>query len=91
MAAIPGFMHFYTSKDYITISLVQVLATWTSVAVSNYAIPSTSLMTRTAGSLRLFCSVFSVLCFTLIRIKSRIKLTVRSHAFLFVFLLNRLF
>ena len=76
MAAIPGFLHFYTSKDYCTITLVQILAAWTAVAVSNYASPSTSLMTRTAVSLRLFCMVFSVLCFTLIRIKSRIKLTV---------------
>ncbi|KAJ7384662.1 hypothetical protein OS493_020242 [Desmophyllum pertusum] len=75
MAAIPGFLHLYTSKDFFTISLVQVLAAWTSVAVSNYASPSISLMTRSVGSLRLFCLVFSVLCFTLIRIKSRIKLT----------------
>lgn len=76
MAAIPGFLHFYTSKDYCTISLVQILAAWTAVAVSNYASPSTSLVTRTALSLRMFCMVFSVLCFTLIRIKSRTKLTV---------------
>ena len=85
MAAIPGFLHFYTSKDYCTISLVQILAAWTAVAVSNYASPSTSLVTRTALSLRMFCMVFSVLCFTLIRIKSRIKLTVRYDSF-FLFL-----
>lgn len=76
MAAIPGFLHFYSSKDYCTISLVQILAAWTAVAVSNYASPSTSLITSTAVSLRLFCMVFSVLCFTLIRMKSRIKLTI---------------
>jgi len=38
MAGILGFLHFYTSKDYCTITLVQILAAWTAVAVSNYAI-----------------------------------------------------
>lgn len=79
MAAIaPGLLHLYTTKDFFTISLVQVLAAWTSVAVSNYASPTVSLLTRSAASLRLFCFVFAMLCFTLIRIKSRITLTVSN-------------
>ncbi|PFX30720.1 phosphatidylinositol-glycan biosynthesis class F protein-like [Stylophora pistillata] len=76
MAALaPAFLRLYTTKDFFTISLVQVLAAWTSVAISNFASTPVSLLTRSAASLRLFCFVFAMLCFTLIRMKSRIKLS----------------
>ncbi|RMX48178.1 hypothetical protein pdam_00015378 [Pocillopora damicornis] len=72
----PAFLHLYSTKDFFTISLVQVLAAWTSVAVSNFASTSVSLLTCSAASLRLFCFVFAMLCFTLIRTKSRIRLSI---------------
>ena len=77
----PAFLHLYSTKDFFTISLVQVLAAWTSVAVSNFASTSVSLLTRSAASLRLFCFVFAMLCFALIRTKSRIRLSVSFSPF----------
>lgn len=72
-----GCLHLqYSSKDFFTISLVQVAAAWTAVAVSNYTLRGVSLISSTARSLRLFCLVFSMLCYTLLRFKSQIKFTV---------------
>ena len=77
MAAVPGYLHLqYSSKDIFTISLLQVVSTWTAAAVSNYTLPRVSLISHTARSLRIFCLVFSLLSFTLLRFKSKVKFTV---------------
>ena len=77
MAAVPGYLHLqYSSKDIFTISLLQVASAWTAVAVSNYTLPRVSLISNTARSLRIFCFVFSLLSFTLLRFKSKVKFTV---------------
>lgn len=74
--AAAGCLHLqYSSKDFFTISLVQVVSAWTAAAVSNYTLPNVSLISSTTRSLRLFCLVFFVLCFTLQRFKSKIKFT----------------
>ena len=77
MAAVSGYLHLqYSSKDIFTISLLQVASAWTAVAVSNYTLPRVSLISNTARSLRIFCLVFSLLSFTLLRFKSKVKFTV---------------
>ena len=77
MAAVSGYLHLqYSSKDIFTISLLQVASAWTAVAVSNYTLPHVSLISNTARSLRIFCLVFSLLSFTLLRFKSKVKFTV---------------
>ena len=82
--AAAGCLHLqYSSKDFFTISLVQVAVAWTAVAVSNYTVPSVSLISSTARSLRLFCLVFSLSCFTLLRLKSKMKFTVSPFWYYF--------
>lgn len=74
MAAVQHF--YYSTKDFLTISLVQVASAWTAVAVSNYALPGISLISSPAPSCQLFCCVYFVMCFITLRFKSRINFTV---------------
>lgn len=74
MAAVQHF--YYSTKDFLTISLIQVASAWTAVAVSNYALPGISLISSPAPSCQLFCCVYFVMCFVTLRFKSRINFTV---------------
>ena len=74
MAAVQHFCH--STKDFLTISLVQVASAWTAVAVSNYTLPGISLISSPAPSCQLFCFVYFVMCFIALRFKSRINFTV---------------
>ena len=74
MAAVQHFYH--STKDFLTISLVQVASAWTAVAVSNYTLPGISLISSPAPSCQLFCCVYFLMCFITLRFKSRINFTV---------------
>ena len=74
MAAVQHFYH--STKDFLTISLVQVASAWTAVAVANYTLPGISLISSPASSCQLFCCVYFVMCFITLRFKSRINFTV---------------
>lgn len=83
MAAVQHFYH--STKDFLTISLVQVASAWTAVAVANYTLPGISLISSPASSCQLFCCVYFVMCFITLRFKSRINFTA-SHFAKLIFL-----
>lgn len=88
MAAAGCLLPHYSSKEYLAISLVQVVSAWTAVAFSNYALEGVSLISTPARSCRLFCGLYFVLCFSLLRLKSRAKFTASQLIKLVILLLG---
>ncbi|KAK2561096.1 hypothetical protein P5673_016234 [Acropora cervicornis] len=89
MAAVQHFYH--STKDFLTISLVQVASAWTAVAVSNYTLPGISLISSPAPSCQLFCCVYFLMCFITLRFKSRINFTVRCYPRSLLSMLNHMY